>query len=286
MTGFGRASFDLAGKTVNVEIKSLNSKSLDLGLRMPAAFREKEAEIRNLISQKLERGKVELIINIDDQGAPAISFNKELALQYYKTLKSLGTEINQPEETDYLSLLIRLPDVFKSEASPIDDGDWSKLQCTLNEVIQIVNQFRYQEGSVLETDLRQRIGLILQYLNETESYEMARIEFRRERIRKALEEIIGKERIDLNRMEQEIVYYIEKIDFTEEKIRLQKHCDYFLETLKQDGSNGRKLGFVTQEIGREINTLGSKANDADIQRLVVTMKDELEKIKEQLANIL
>lgn len=286
MTGYGKAIKELSEKRISVEIRSINSKQFDLNLRMPGFFREKEPEIRTLLSAKLERGKVDLGINVEFTGGQSgFTIDKKLIANYYNELKNIADENSIPC-SDYLSILTRLPEVVKSVTEQVSEEDWEQILAAIQEAMIGLDEFRLHEGEILETDFRERIQLIIDYLIKTEPFEKQRIIAVKERIRKNLREYIEKENYDENRFEQELFYYLEKLDITEEKIRLKKHCDYFINTLKQDGFNGKKLNFITQEIGREINTLGSKANDAEMQMIVVDMKDELEKIKEQLLNIL
>ena len=285
MTGFGRARIELPGKNINIEIKSLNSKSFDLGLRLPSLYRDKEAEIRNLLGQKLERGKADLLIFVEEDSKTSISFNRELALEYHEQLKHLANDIGQIQ-VDYMSIILKMPDIFKADGIQLSESEWEKLLEGLNNACDDLNNFRLNEGKILQEDLLNRSRLILKLLADIEVFEPQRRELVKNKLWKALEEQAEKGKIDTNRFEQELIYYLEKTDFTEEQVRLEKHCIYFNETLEDTGSNGRKLAFITQEIGREINTLGAKANNAEIQRIVVNMKDELEKIKEQILNIL
>lgn len=287
MTGFGKASADLSEKTIAVEIKSLNSKQFDAYLRLPPLYREKEAELRLLLSAGLERGKIELNISLDANGETMpFAFNKALARQYYEEIQTLGRDLGIDPGQDLIPVLVRLPDVLKAEQPELSPEEWEQVSEAVSEAIRKLNDFRLQEGRALEKDLRDRVQTIEKLLTDVSKYEDQRIGALRERIFKQIEEAVPQGSIDMNRFEQEIVYYLEKLDITEEKVRLAKHCRYFLDTMEEDGNNGKKLGFISQEMGREINTLGSKANDADMQKIVVLMKDELEKIKEQLFNIL
>ncbi len=287
MTGFGKSAAEMEGKKITIELKSLNSKQFDVNFRLPPRYREKEAEIRMLISGRLERGKVEMNINLDDSGAMQnYQFNHELARQYYQEIMQLSQELKLDPDENMIQTLVRLPDVLKAEAEELSEEEWNMLKQAILEAAEGVNQFRTQEGKALEKDLRLRVEKIRSLLEEVPPLEGKRIERLRERLQKQLEDSKLQGSVDQNRFEQEIIYYLEKLDITEEKVRLSKHCEYFLEVMQGNGSNGKKLGFVSQEMGREINTLGSKANDADMQKIVVLMKDELEKIKEQLFNIL
>lgn len=285
MTGFGKAVCELPQKKVTVEIRSLNSRQLDLNLRIPSLYRDKEAELRGEISRTLERGKIDFSIYMENTGAESSSvMNTQLAEAYYHELKKFSEKVGTPVQ-DYLSLIIRMPDVLKQEKQELDENEWSKVEAAFREAMKAFSVFRETEGKVLSHEFEQRIGIILAKLAEVNALDPQRKEVVKERLRKHLAEAVNAEQVDQNRFEQELIYYIEKLDITEEKLRLQTHCEYFLQTMKEP-SSGRKLGFIAQEIGREINTIGSKANDAGIQKLVVEMKDELEKIKEQLLNVL
>jgi len=286
MTGFGKSQGHFEGKKITIELKSLNSKQGDFIIRMPSIYKEKELIIRSLLSKELQRGKVEISVYTEGSGEEVQhTFNRELAIRYYEGLKSLKEELALPE-TDYLSQIMRLPDVLQAERSDLSEAEWTALSVLLKEAISEIKDFRNQEGRKLEKDFIERVNQIETLLQEVEKHDPKRIEAIRERITKNLEEILSSENADYNRHEQELIYYIEKLDITEEKVRLRAHCEYFLETLESDHSQGKKLGFIAQEIGREINTIGSKANYAPIQRAVVQMKDELEKIKEQVLNVL
>jgi uncharacterized protein (TIGR00255 family) len=291
MTGYGKAVAELPGKKLVIEIKSLNSKGLDLSVKLPGAFREKEVEIRTLLSQRLERGKVELYVSAERSvDTAAYSINKPLFLQYYQELKSLLSELKEENKEGLLSVILKIPDVMQSDKSEFEAADWEIVAQGIENALLSVGEFRSAEGSILESDIRARVQLILDLLNSIEPLENNRLNDIRERIRSGFQNITKSDLLqtkpDENRFEQELIYYIERLDITEEKVRLKKHCDYFIQTLKEANSQGKKLGFVSQEMGREINTIGSKANDAGIQMIVVQMKDELEKIKEQLLNIL
>lgn len=285
MTGFGKAVCELPQKKVSVEVRSLNSRQLDLNLRVPQVYRDKESEIRGEISRGVERGKVDLVIYVETQAETGTStINQQLAQTYYKELKKLSETIGEKRE-EYLSLIIRMPEILKQERQELDENEWKPVFETVKQALAAFSQFREDEGNVLANELSQRIGIISTKLAEVVALDPQRAAAVKERLRKNLEDQVGSENVDKNRFEQEIIYYLEKLDITEEKLRLQTHCDYFLQTMKE-ASAGRKLGFIAQEIGREINTIGSKANDASIQKIVVQMKDELEKIKEQLLNVL
>jgi len=285
MTGFGRSVEAFKDKKIIIEIKSLNSKGLDLFCRIAPAFREKEIEIRNLLSKKLERGKVELAIyNEESSDSKQGIINKELALAYHQELKNLSHEINE-SSNNLLPQILKMPDIFKNDKIILEQDEWNFLEQLLTKAIIEIDTFRLTEGKTLENEIGDRINLILNLLNQIELLDAERTINIKNRIKNNLSEIIGSEKIDENRFEQELIYYIEKLDITEEKTRLKTHCNFFLENMNE-ASTGRKLAFISQEIGREINTIGSKANNAPIQKIVVLMKDELEKIKEQLNNIL
>jgi uncharacterized protein (TIGR00255 family) len=287
MTGYGIASFDSGSNKYTVEIKSLNSKFLELSLRIPKSFTEKEFQLRNDCSKQIERGKVNLSINVEkaDTTVSAAGIDKELLKHYYQQLKAVSEDLNEPAH-NLIQIALGLPEVVKFEEENVSEDEWKIVERTFKQAMAAFQQFREDEGRVLEKDAKFRIGIILKNLGLIEIEEPKRVPIIRERLDLFLADAIGREAIDQNRFEQELIYYIDKLDITEEKTRLRAHCDYFNETLKNDDANGKKLGFISQEIGREINTIGSKANDANIQKLVVGMKEELEKIKEQLLNVL
>jgi uncharacterized protein (TIGR00255 family) len=291
MTGFGKAVLEMGGKKVTVEIKSLNSKQLDINTRIVGPYREKELEIRSELGRTLERGKIDFTILVDNNGeGTGLVMNKSLIRNYYNQLREIATELHEPETLALLPMITRIPDVLKAEREEPDENEWKHVYSTIQDALKQINAFRLQEGLLLEKDMIKRIVVILDLLFQVEPYEKRRIVMLRERMIRNQAEYreanANLEKFDENRFEQELFYFLEKLDITEEKVRLRQHCDYFTETLADPDSNGRKLGFILQEIGREINTLGSKANDADMQKLVVQMKDELEKIKEQILNIL
>ena len=286
MTGFGKAVCETDTKKIIVEIKSLNSKQSDINVKLPVIYREKESEIRAELNKKLERGKIDLTVFIESkQSEKPVSINKDLIQAYYRELKSIHDSLEITANPDWMSIIMRLPDTLSQQASEIDETEFNTLLNTIQIALNQLIEFRQTEGAVLEKELLARINNIEVLHKETEKFETSRTEIVKNRLKQNLTELLGKEGYDKNRFEQELIYYLEKMDFTEEKVRLSNHCKYFIETCKEENP-GRKLGFITQEIGREINTLGSKANQSDIQRLVVQMKDELEKIKEQLLNIL
>lgn len=286
MTGYGKARGEVNGRMLIIELRSLNSKQLDLNPRINNRYRNKEAEIRNEASRQLERGKIDLSIYFDNNSlAKATVINKNLAHLYLQELKELQKNIGGPEP-DYLSLLLRLPDVLSGEESTeADEEEWKVVKKLMQQAFDSFNQFRSDEGKNLAEDLDQRIASIRDLLKQIAVLEPQRISAMKLRLQKSIEDWVGKEKLDENRLEQEMLYYVEKLDINEEKVRLLSHLDYFNQTMQQENA-GRKLGFIGQEIGREINTIGSKANDAGIQRLVVLMKEELEKIKEQSLNVL
>jgi len=291
MTGYGKAFAELPGKKLLIEIKSLNSKGLDLSIKLPGSFREKEMEVRTLLSQRLERGKVELYITSEKSAdMPAYSINKSLFLQYYGELKLLLSELKEKNQEGLLQAILKIPDVLQNEKAESEEEEWPKIAVGIESALLSVETFRSAEGHILESDMRNRVDLILNLLDSISPFEQNRLNDIRERLTIGFQNIMKSDLTDIkpdeNRFEQELIYYIERMDITEEKVRLKKHCDYFLETLNESTSQGKKLGFISQEMGREINTIGSKANDARIQKIVVQMKDELEKIKEQLLNIL
>lgn len=287
MTGYGIASFDSGNSKYTVEIKSLNSKFLELSLRLPKIFSEKEFQLRNDCSKQIERGKVNLSINVEQAGSTvkAAGIDTDLLKHYYAQLKAVSNDLNEPT-SNLLQLALGLPEVVKYGEETVSEDEWKVVEKTFQQAMAAFQQFRADEGAILEQDVKFRIGIILENLKLVEVEEPKRVPVIRERLNQFLSEATAREAIDQNRFEQELIYYIDKLDITEEKTRLKAHCDYFIETLKNADANGKKLGFISQEIGREINTLGSKANDANMQKLVVGMKEELEKIKEQLLNVL
>jgi uncharacterized protein (TIGR00255 family) len=281
MTGFGKASLQLPNKKVTVEIKSLNSKGLDLSVRMPSAFREKELALRNVIAQKLERGKVDFSLFVEVTGEETSSkVNIPIVKAYINQLR----EVVNGDETELLKMAVRMPDALKTERDDIEESDWAPIQGVINQALENIHNFRVSEGIALEKEFLVRVSNIMSLMKETVSYDSERIQNVKNRLSAAIEEL--KINVDENRFEQELIYYLEKMDITEEKVRLENHLNYFMETLAGNEANGRKLGFITQEMGREINTMGSKSNHAQMQKLVVQMKDELEKIKEQVLNVL
>ena len=287
MTGYGKAVAETPQKKISFEIKSLNSKQLDLSAKLPWLYKEKELEIRNMVSQKLERGKIDLTIyidNLDDEFVPSI--NKSIVINYYNQLREISGELGLDFNDQVLSTIMRFPDTLNTQKPELSESEWDMVRGQLNEAMIMLDLYRMEEGNALEKDIRNSISRILVSLERIESFEEGRILKTRERLLSILEDSGASQNIDKDRFEQELIFYLEKYDINEEKVRLRKHCEYFLETLESTTSNGKVLGFISQEIGREINTIGSKANDASIQKLVVMMKDDLEKIKEQTLNIL
>ncbi len=282
MTGFGKASLQLPTKKITVEIKSLNSKGLDLNTRMPSVFREMELGLRNQISQRLERGKVDFSLYVEVTGEETTSkINVPIIKGYINQMRAV---IPTADETELMKMAVRMPDALKTERDEIDENEWKQIQTVINEALENIANFRKDEGASLEKEFQLRISNINNLMNEAVSYDAERVETVKTRLRTALDEL--KVNVDENRFEQELIFYLEKYDITEEKVRLGNHLNYFLETLNGTEANGRKLGFITQEMGREINTMGSKSNHTEMQKLVVMMKDELEKIKEQVLNVL
>lgn len=287
MTGFGKSVTEIPGKKITVEIRSLNSKALDLNLRLPYIYKEKELGLRSDISKQIERGKIDATIFTEStQETMPVAINKTLAKTYYRELKELS-EVLKEKNSNLLSLVLKMPEVMKAEKELIvlDEAEWEQVKLAVDRAIEAFQNFRSDEGKILAKEFQTRIGIIYELLDEVLSLDANRVEHIRKRIKNNITEFVEKEKIDQNRFEQELIYYMEKLDITEEKLRLKTHLDYFIKTM-QEHACGRKLGFISQEIGREINTIGSKANDAGVQKLVVQMKDELEKIKEQLLNVL
>ncbi|MBQ1885423.1 MAG: YicC family protein [Bacteroidales bacterium] len=287
MTGFGKAAAILNGKNYEIEIKSLNGKSLDINTKLPANYKERELEMRSIIGERLERGKIDFSLTITVvSGGEAVKVNEELLASYFNTMSQITDRLNfKPDQTQLFTTLLRFPDVLRNDPEPLDENEWEFVKALLIKAVDALDNFRTQEGQNLKGDFVKRTNLILDYLSRVEPFEKQRVAQIKERIAARFEELKGLD-VDRNRFEQELIYYIEKLDITEEKIRLKNHCNYFIETIDAQEAPGKKLGFIAQEMGREINTLGSKANDSDIQKIVVMMKDELEKIKEQVLNIL
>ncbi|WP_159022331.1 YicC/YloC family endoribonuclease [Formosa sp. L2A11] len=281
MTGYGKSVIQLPTKKISIEIKSLNSKNLDLNTRMPSFYREKELNLRKLIADKLVRGKIDFSIFVEITGEEtSTQINKPVVKEYLKQLR----DIVDGDETELLKMAVRFPDALSTEREDMDENEWATILKEIHAALNHISDYRLDEGKVLEADFKKRIAIIEDLLEQVITIDPERIEAVRERLRKGVEDL--KEKVDENRFEQELVYYIEKYDITEEKVRLKNHLDYFTSSLNSEDSNGKKLGFIGQELGREINTIGSKSNYAPMQKLVVQMKDELEKIKEQLLNVL
>lgn len=288
MTGFGQAMLSSGDVNITVEVKSLNSKFMDLSLRLPKVFSDRELELRSLISEKLERGKVSFSIDYQQTGKVELrqSYNQELFVAYYAELKKLADRVVAPYDWIFQAAL-NSPDVIQNNTKDVlDPAEWEKVEKLTKEAIGKFEEFRLTEGKAMETKLIQYIGSIQSGLSQVEILDPKRVEKVRQKIKGSVTAFFGEEEFDTNRLEQEIIFYIEKLDIHEERVRLKTHLDYFLKVLKEKQSNGKKLGFIAQEIGREINTIGSKANDAEMQKYVVDMKEELEKIKEQLNNVL
>ncbi|MDC8000920.1 YicC family protein [Aequorivita todarodis] len=281
MTGYGKEVVQLTSKTITIEIKSLNSKGLDLNTRVPSAYREKELEIRDLLAKSLQRGKVDFSLYIEVTGEEVTTQLNEGVVKKY--IKQLANVVNG-DPVELLKMAVRMPDALKTEREEIDEKEYKAILKGIDKALEAINEYRTDEGLVLENDFLERSKTISKLLEEVIALDPERIDGVKERLRKAVADL--KEKVDENRFEQELIYYLEKYDITEEKVRLKNHLEYFEESLKSHDSNGKKLGFITQEIGREINTIGSKANYAPMQQVVVQMKDELEKIKEQALNVL
>jgi uncharacterized protein (TIGR00255 family) len=286
MTGFGSAEQTYNAKKISVEVKTLNSKQLDLQVKLPNELRSAELDFRNSIGAKLQRGKVDVLITITDTDlAQTYHIDQDIVKAYKDQIESISVALNIAPAEDLATILFRMPGIFNIPVENYDEAFVSKVAETLNQALDIVDGFRIQEGQTLKKDLLHRVELILNLLEQVEPYEKSRHEVIKQRITKNLTELTSTGQYDENRFEQELIYYLEKLDITEEKVRLRQHCNYFNESCDDDQA-GKKLGFIAQEMGREINTLGSKANEVNIQKIVVKMKDELEKIKEQVCNIL
>lgn len=288
MTGYGKAIAELSDKKINIEIKSLNSKALDLSTRIAPTYREKEIEIRNEISKNLERGKIDFSLWIEkkESAESATPINQALVEGYYNQIKDIADKLNIPVPTDWFQTLLRMPDVMtKTEIQELTEEEWETVHMAVIEAINHLVEFRKQEGAALEKKFREKITNISALLESIAPYEKERVDKVKERITDALEKTLSVD-YDKNRLEQELIYYIEKLDVNEEKQRLTNHLKYFLHTMESGNGQGKKLGFIAQEMGREINTLGSKSNHAEMQKIVVQMKDELEQIKEQVLNVM
>ena len=287
MTGYGKSVAEIPQKKIAIEIKSLNSKQFDLNARLPWLYRDRETEIRNLISRRLDRGKIDLNISFDSMESEAVPvINKSVVKNYYNQIKELAGELGIESDGELLSTILKFPDALRTEKPELQDEEWNLVLEKLNESVDQLDNYRSEEGKSIESDLITCIKRITGFLDEIKNYEAERIVRIREKLNSSLNENFSNENIDRNRFEQELIYYLEKLDINEEKVRLRNHCDYLTEKIASTPPNGKILNFIVQEIGREINTIGSKANDASIQRLVVMMKDDLEKIKEQTLNVL
>jgi uncharacterized protein (TIGR00255 family) len=286
MTGFGKAIIELPGKKIGIEIKSLNSKQLDLNTKIPNTYREKELEIRTILSQAIERGKVDFYITVEHSGATIpLQINQAVVESYYEQIKEIAVKLSVAVPSDCLSVLLRLPETIKTDVSEWDENEWEAVKKTIFQALKAFNEFREQEGAMLERIFSSKINNIKNFLTEIEKYEAERILHIKTKIQEAIKKL-EITNYDENRFEQEMIYYIEKLDVNEEKTRLGNHLKYFIETMDNEKKQGRKLGFIVQEMGREINTLGSKSYQAEMQKIVVRMKDELEQIKEQILNVL
>lgn len=288
MTGFGRATCELADKTLVLEIKTLNSKQLDVTFRLPQQYRDREMELRTELGNRVKRGKAEVAFTVEyREGKQGVQLNKANIIRNYRQLEGMAEELGIPDRSDaLLQAVLRLPDALDTDRESTPADEWERISAAFSLALDELERFRSQEGKALAFDIMNRVNLIESLLTQVEPFEKERTETLRSRLQHSLNEFVPAESIDKNRFEQELIYYFEKIDITEEKTRLKHHCHYFAEVMKEPEQVGRKLGFVAQEIGREINTIGSKANHSGIQKTVVLMKDELEKIKEQLMNIL
>lgn len=287
MTGYGKAIAETPQKKITIEIKSLNSKQLDLNTKLPWLYREKEPEIRNIISQRLDRGKIDFSIFCDMLDNEVVTvINKSAVRNYYNQFKEIAAELKIDLDDQIFTAIMKLPDTLKTEKPEMSEAEWEIVRTQIIESVTMLDLYRIEEGNSIMTDLKKCIGKIISLLDTVQTFETGRITKIREKLMYLLDENLGSEKVDKNRFEQEIIFYLEKYDINEEKVRLKTHCDYFIETINTSAPNGKILNFIAQEIGREINTIGSKANDASIQKLVVMMKDELEKIKEQTLNVL
>jgi len=287
MTGFGKATCEYGNKKIVVEIKSLNSKQLDVSTRISGLYREKDIEIRNELSQKLERGKIDFVLYVDNSGKESVTqINQSVVEAYYEQIKAMSEKIGVDMPTNWFDVLLRLPDTMKTETVEMDENEWIEIRKAMAMAIDQLTNFRIQEGKVLEQVFVDKIQHISDLLDEVAPFEAERVEKIKTRLEENLQALSDKIDYDKNRLEQELIFYIEKLDVNEEKVRLKNHLNYFVETMQHEKSPGKKLGFIAQEIGREINTLGSKSNQSEMQKIVVLMKDDLEQIKEQVLNVL
>jgi len=286
MTGYGKAEGVVESKKISVEVRSLNGKFLDCSLRVPGLYRQKEMLVRSKAAKEVVRGKVDISISYESlEGEQNFFINKRLLKNYYQGLSEVSDEFNISEE-NVLGTLMKMPEVMRSEKQKLSEGEWVGIEKLIDEALVSFNSFRLAEGEVLSNEVEGRVNEIASLLVQVEPFEQERIDTIKTRIKKNIDEIVSKEGFDQNRFEQELIFYMERYDITEEKVRLKAHCEHFIKTMNDEEAQGKKLGFISQEIGREINTLGSKANHAEMQKIVVQMKDELEKIKEQALNIL
>ena len=286
MTGYGKAEGVVENKKISVEVRSLNGKFLDCSLRVAGLYRQKEMLVRSKAAKEVVRGKVDISISYESlEGEQNFFINTGLLKNYYKGLSEVSTELNISEE-NILGTLMKMPEVMRSEKQKLSEGEWSGIDKLIDEALVSFNSFRLAEGDILQKEVEGRINEIISLLVQVEPFESERIETIKTRIRKNIDDIVSKDGFDKNRFEQELIFYMERFDITEEKVRLKAHCEHFIKTMNEEQAQGKKLGFISQEIGREINTLGSKANHAEMQKIVVQMKDELEKIKEQALNIM
>ena len=286
MTGYGKAEGVVENKKISVEVRSLNGKFLDCSLRVPGLYRQKEMLVRSKAAKEVVRGKVDISISYESlEGEQNFFINRKLLKNYYQGLSEVSKELNISEE-NVLGTLMKMPEVMRSEKQKLSEGEWFGIEKLIDEALVSFNSFRLAEGGVLQKEVEARINEITSLLVQVEPFESERIETIKTRIRKNIDEIVSKDGFDQNRFEQELIFYMERYDITEEKVRLKAHCEHFITTMNDEQAQGKKLGFISQEIGREINTLGSKANHAEMQKIVVQMKDELEKIKEQALNIM
>ncbi len=287
LTGFGKATCEYGNKKIVVEVKSLNSKQLDISTRVSGLYREKDIEIRNELSQQLERGKIDFALYIDNSGKESVTLiNQSVVVGYYQQIKQLSENIGIEVPSNWFDVLLRLPDALKTETVDMDENEWIEIRKAMKIAIEQLQSFRIQEGKSLESVFNAKIARIGELLDQVAAYEAERVEKIKARLEENLQSLSDKIDYDKNRLEQELIFYIEKLDVNEEKVRLRTHLDYFVETMQHEKSPGKKLGFIAQEIGREVNTLGSKSNHSEMQKIVVLMKDELEQIKEQVLNVL
>lgn len=287
MTGFGKSTCEYGNKKIVVEIKSLNSKQLDLSTRISGLYREKDIEIRTELSQQLERGKIDFALYVDNSGKESVSqINQSVLMAYYEQIKQISDNLKIDVPANWFDVLLRLPDALKTDTVEMDENEWKEIKIAVNQAIEQLKEFRIQEGKSLENVFITKINRIAELLEQVAPFEGERIEKIKAKLEENLQSISDKISYDKNRLEQELIFYIEKLDVNEEKVRLKTHLDYFIETMQHEKSPGKKLGFIAQEIGREVNTLGSKSNHSEMQKIVVLMKDELEQIKEQVLNVL